>query len=276
MLISKILISETFISEINFLRIRLISFYITSELLASCLEIHADDIEIFQLKALSLNFLRNTSEITDKHTSKLNPCHLSSGEYHIVSKNKNFRKKDLLSDDTIEDEDSLASQSEKKTEVTTHDQATSLIAYVKEISELSNIINDAENNADRNNNQGETTETNDEDEGFEGSISQNLARLFQKAIKAKKRFEKSVKDVKDNDKRVKNQQVRIQVYNAILKHLSNIIRENLCKKTQKARNIFELFSKIGIKKVKGVQFYNANNFSKLTGTQIKNIIAHFA
>ena len=33
---------------------------------------------------------------------------------------------------------------------------------------------------------GETTEINDEDEGSEGSISQNLARLFQKAIKAKK------------------------------------------------------------------------------------------
>ena len=139
-----------------------------------------------------------------------------------------------------------------------------------------------------------TTETNNEDEGSEGSISQNLARLFQKAIKAKKRvtqayqeeihcqyyyaerFEKSVKDVKDNNKRVKDQQSRTQVYNAILKHLSNITRENLRKKTQKARNIFELFSKIGIKKVKRVQSYSVDNISKLTGTQIKSIIAHFA
>ncbi len=96
---------------------------------------------------------------------------------------------------------------------------------------------------------GKTTETNNEDEGSEGSISQNLARLFQKVIKTKKRitqayqeeihcwyyyaewFEKSVKDVKDNDKRIKDQQSRIQVYNAILKHLSNITRENLRKKT---------------------------------------------
>ncbi|CAG8770665.1 1581_t:CDS:2, partial [Funneliformis caledonium] len=52
---------------------------------------------------------------------------LASGEYHIVSKNKDFRKKDTLSDDTIEDEDSLAGQGGKRTEVTTHDQATSPI-----------------------------------------------------------------------------------------------------------------------------------------------------
>ncbi len=69
---------------------------------------------------------------------------------------------------------------------------------------------------------GETTETNNEDEDSESSILQNLAWLFQKAIKAKKyvtqayqekihcwyyyaeRFEKSVKDVKDNNKRVKD------------------------------------------------------------------------
>ena len=140
---------------------------------------------------------------------------------------------------------------------------------------------------------GETTETNNEDEGSESSISQNLAWLFQKAIKAEKRitqayqekihcwyyyaeqFEKSVKNVKDNDKKVKDQQSRTQVYNAILKYLSNITRENLRKKTQKARNIFKLFSKIGIKKVKRIQSYSADNISKLTGTQIKSIIAHF-
>src|SRR4051794_8329541 len=47
----------------------------TSEIPASPLEIHADDTEVFQLKALSLNFLRNTSEIINAHTPKLNPCH---------------------------------------------------------------------------------------------------------------------------------------------------------------------------------------------------------
>ena len=184
----------------------------TSELPASPSEIHADDTEVFQLKALSLNFLRNTSEITDEHIPKLNPCHfcdkeilalplplhsftvlscghiyhriclekhivrsktrsplcpipscispielvneeliLASGEYHMVSKNKDFRKKDPLSDDTIEDEDSFASQREKRTEVTTHDQATSPIAYVEEISKLSDIIDNAKNDDIENN-----------------------------------------------------------------------------------------------------------------------------
>ncbi|CAI2188860.1 2853_t:CDS:2, partial [Funneliformis geosporum] len=49
-----------------------------------------------------------------------------------------------------------------------------------------------------------TTETNNEDEDSEGSISQNLTRLFQKAIKTEKRFKKSVRNIKDNDKRVKD------------------------------------------------------------------------
>ncbi|CAI2193866.1 9981_t:CDS:1, partial [Funneliformis geosporum] len=44
-----------------------------------------------------------------------------------MSKKNDFRKKDTLSDDTIEDEDSLVGQEEKRTEVTTHDQATSPI-----------------------------------------------------------------------------------------------------------------------------------------------------
>ncbi|CAI2194867.1 19061_t:CDS:2, partial [Funneliformis geosporum] len=135
----------------------------TSELPASPSEIHADDTEIFQLKAPLLNFLRNTSEITDEHIPKLNPCHfcdkeilalplhsftvlscehiyhriclekhielaLAFGEYHMVSKNNDFRKKDPLSDDTIEDEDSLVGQEEKRTKVITHDQVINPIA----------------------------------------------------------------------------------------------------------------------------------------------------
>ncbi|CAI2197557.1 12128_t:CDS:1, partial [Funneliformis geosporum] len=138
----------------------------TGKLPASPSKIHVDDIKIFQLKALSLNFLKNTSEITDKYILKLNPCHfcdneipvlslqsftilsyrhiyhriylekhiiqsktrfplclisscispiklireeltLAFGKYHMMSKNKDFRKKDPLSDDTIEDEDFL-------------------------------------------------------------------------------------------------------------------------------------------------------------------------
>ncbi|CAG8528645.1 6200_t:CDS:2 [Funneliformis mosseae] len=187
----------------------------TSELPASPSEIYTDDIEVFQLKALSLNFLKNISEITDEHILKLDPCHfcdkeiltlpllsftvlsyrhiyhriylkkyiiqsetrfslclisscissfelireelaLASGEYYMVSKNKNFRKKDPLSDNTIEDEDSLAGQREKKTEITTHDQVTSPIIYVEEIPELSDIIDSSQIRMDNSTNQ--TTE----------------------------------------------------------------------------------------------------------------------
>ncbi|CAG8727933.1 11619_t:CDS:2, partial [Funneliformis mosseae] len=249
----------------------------TSELPASPSEIHVDNTEVFQLKALSLNFLRNTSEITDEHIPKLNPCHfcdkeilalplplhsftvLSCGhiyhriclEKHIVRLKTRFplcpissciSPIELIREElslASEDEDSLVGQGGKRTEVTTYDQATSLIAYVEEIPELSDIIDDAENDDNGNNNhssqirmdnstnqtteddiantqirssretsprinreqerfrgllhklstpiKGETTETNNEDEGSGGSISQNLARLFQKAIKAEKR-----------------------------------------------------------------------------------------
>ncbi|CAI2188644.1 16463_t:CDS:2, partial [Funneliformis geosporum] len=150
--------------------------------------INDNNTEVFQLKALSLNFLRNTSEITDEHIPKLNSCYFYDKEilalplhsFTVLSlsygKNKDFRKKDPLSDDTIEDEDSLA-----------------------------DIIDDTENNDDDGNNnhsfqirfrgllhelstpiKGKTTETNNDNESSEGSILQNLARLFQKAIKAKK------------------------------------------------------------------------------------------
>ncbi|CAG8679961.1 1938_t:CDS:2 [Funneliformis mosseae] len=131
------LISKIFIPEINFQ--------------ACPSEIHANDTEVFQLKTLSLNFLRNTSEITDEYIPKLNPYHfcdegilalplhsfteliLASGEYHMVFKDKDFRKKDPLSDDTVGnelellldlgliDDEFLANQEKKITKIITHD-----------------------------------------------------------------------------------------------------------------------------------------------------------
>ncbi len=43
-----------------------------SKSLTSLLEIHMDNTKVFQFKALSLNFLKNTSKITDKNILKLN------------------------------------------------------------------------------------------------------------------------------------------------------------------------------------------------------------
>ncbi|CAI2199388.1 3_t:CDS:2, partial [Funneliformis geosporum] len=136
----------------------------TSELLASPSEIHADDTKIFQFKALLLNFLRNTSEITDEHILKLNPCHFCNEDilalplhsfivllcehiYHRICLKKHIvRSKthfplcpisscispiELIREELAlasEDKDSLAGQGGKRIEVTTHDQATSPIA----------------------------------------------------------------------------------------------------------------------------------------------------
>ncbi|CAI2185659.1 16792_t:CDS:2 [Funneliformis geosporum] len=176
----------------------------TSKLPASPSEIYADDIKVFQLKALLLNFLRNTSKITDEHILKLNPYHFCDKEILALLLHS-FTEKLALAFE------------EKRTEVTTHNQAISLIAYVEEIPELSNIIDDTENDDDGNNNHSsqnkvgllhelstpikrETTETNNEDKTYQEEIHYWYY--------CAERFEKSVKDVKDNDKRVKDQQAR--------------------------------------------------------------------
>ncbi|CAG8732005.1 6649_t:CDS:1, partial [Funneliformis caledonium] len=84
---------------------------------------------------------------------------LASGEYHMVFKDKDFRKKGPLSDDTVGgklellldleliDDDSLADQGEKITKTITHDQTTSLTIDVK--SSADNLTNQtAGNNTD--------------------------------------------------------------------------------------------------------------------------------
>ncbi|RIB24717.1 hypothetical protein C2G38_2281654 [Gigaspora rosea] len=110
-----------------------------------------------------------------------------------------------------------------------------------------------------------------------------LARLYQKAIKAEKRvtqayqeeilcwyyyterFEKSVKEITDNIREISDKTARGQVYDTIIPHLTGITKENIRKKTQKARTIFTLFSKIGLQKIKRIQSYSADSISKLTG-----------
>ncbi|CAG8546624.1 11125_t:CDS:2, partial [Gigaspora rosea] len=109
-----------------------------------------------------------------------------------------------------------------------------------------------------------------------------LARLYQKAIKAEKRvtqayqeeilcwyyyterFEKSVKEITDNIREISDKTARGQVYDTIIPHLTGITKENIRKKTQKARTIFTLFSKIGLQKIKRIQSYSADSISKLT------------
>ena len=140
---------------------------------------------------------------------------------------------------------------------------------------------------------GESDEA-DENEIPDGSLSQSLARLYQKAIKAEKRvtyakqgeiwcwyhyaegFEKRVKEITDGENRINDRQARSQVYSEMIVHLPNITKDNLRKKTQKARAIYTLFSKIGVKKIKRTQTYSANTISNLTGTQIQSIVDSFS
>ncbi|RHZ84149.1 hypothetical protein Glove_85g69 [Diversispora epigaea] len=64
---------------------------------------------------------------------------------------------------------------------------------------------------------------------------------------------------------------RTQIYNEMMPYLSGIKREYLRKMTQKAKNIYTLFKGIGIDKI-GLVTYSADAISRLTDTQIQNII----
>ncbi|GES80322.1 hypothetical protein GLOIN_2v1620891 [Rhizophagus clarus] len=55
-----------------------------------------------------------------------------------------------------------------------------------------------------------------------------------------------------------------QVYDFIIQQLPDTKRENLCKQTQRAIKIFNLFEKIGIDKVQYIITYSANSISKIT------------
>ncbi|CAG8575275.1 7666_t:CDS:2 [Ambispora gerdemannii] len=52
-------------------------------------------------------------------------------------------------------------------------------------------------------------------------------------------------------------------------------RENLYKKTYRARKIHELFEKIGVDKIKYIKTYSANSISELSDSQIQIIIDYF-
>ncbi|CAG8587653.1 5505_t:CDS:2 [Diversispora eburnea] len=123
-----------------------------------------------------------------------------------------------------------------------------------------------------------------------GESENSLARLYQKALKAKNRvtqayqeeircwyyyaeeFEKKVMSIRDNDRRIGDQQARTKVYDEIRDHLSGITKDTLRKKTQRARAIYNLFKKIGVKKIKRVHSYSADAIASLTVSQMQTII----
>ncbi|CAG8586125.1 3075_t:CDS:2 [Funneliformis mosseae] len=176
-------------------------------------------------------------------TSKISA---SPSEIHADdTKDKDFRKKGPLSDDTVRSEsellldlglindDSLVSQGEKITKTITHDQITSLTIDVE--SSADNLTNQTARN-NTNNAQiqllresfpkisheqdkvqgllqelsipakGEPEEENDSEEDGE-SISQNLIRLYKK-YQFVESFEKRVKEIMNSNSRLNDQQAR--------------------------------------------------------------------
>ena len=141
---------------------------------------------------------------------------------------------------------------------------------------------------------GEKAENVDEEEDADGSVSQSLARLYQKATRAGLRvtkanqdeilcwykyaegFENRVREIRSQDSSVTDPTARSRAYREVSQHLPGITEANLRKKTQKARNIYKVFVRIGINKIKRVKSYSADAISSLSSTQIQNIIDRFS
>ncbi|RIA80883.1 hypothetical protein C1645_791633, partial [Glomus cerebriforme] len=141
---------------------------------------------------------------------------------------------------------------------------------------------------------GEKAENVDEEEDADGSVSQSLARLYQKATRAGLRvtkanqdeilywykyaegFENRVREIRSQDSSATDPTARSRVYREVTQHLPGITEANLRKKTQKARNIYKVFVRIGTNKIKRVKSFSADAISSLSSTQIQSIIDRFS
>ena len=82
------------------------------------------------------------------------------------------------------------------------------------------------------------------------------------------------KDFMVNNK-VGEKKAKGQVYDFIIKQLPDTKRKTLCRQTQKALRIDDLFEKIGMDKLQYIKTYSADTISKFTDPQIQTIIDHF-
>ncbi|GBB88929.1 hypothetical protein RclHR1_15540008 [Rhizophagus clarus] len=109
----------------------------------------------------------------------------------------------------------------------------------------------------------------------------HLVHLFDKAEKTSRKeklrwyyyseeYEKKIVTLRsEND--ISDQMAKTQIYDEMELYLPGKKREYLRKMTQKAKNIYTLFKGIGIDKI-GVVTFSADAISRLTDTQIQNII----
>ncbi|CAG8771310.1 17295_t:CDS:1 [Cetraspora pellucida] len=90
-----------------------------------------------------------------------------------------------------------------------------------------------------------------------------------------KRFKGMVKDFMINNE-IGEKKAKGQVYDFIIKRIPGTKRKNLCKQTQKALRIYNLFEKIGMDKIQFIKTYSTDTISRFTNLQIQTIIDHFA
>ncbi|CAG8791265.1 20531_t:CDS:2, partial [Gigaspora rosea] len=102
-------------------------------------------------------------------------------------------------------------------------------------------------------------------------ITQDIICLYRNARDAEKDAIKANQNEISWEKKAKG-----QVYNFIIKQVPGIKRKNLCKQTQKALRIYNLFEKIRIDKIQFIKTYSADIISRFTNLQIQAIIDHFA
>ncbi|EXX58176.1 hypothetical protein GLOIN_2v1849049 [Rhizophagus irregularis DAOM 181602=DAOM 197198] len=125
------------------------------------------------------------------------------------------------------------------------------------------------------------------------NILQNLACLIQKAwdvkdeailanqkellcwcsyiVEFNKKITKFMTKYKIGEKKVKG-----MIYDNLIKLLRPGTKRNtLLKQTQKARDIYKLFEKIGIDKIKYITTYSVNSISELSDSQIQTIVDYF-
>ncbi|CAB4441683.1 unnamed protein product [Rhizophagus irregularis] len=120
----------------------------------------------------------------------------------------------------------------------------------------------------------------------------NLACLYQKACDAEKQriranqdeilcwyhyiieFDNQVKNIMKTN-RIGEKKAKGQIYDFIIAQLGTK-RNTLLKQTQRARNIYKLFEKIGIDKIKYITTYSANSISELSDSQIQTIVDYFS
>ncbi|CAG8641503.1 646_t:CDS:2, partial [Paraglomus occultum] len=106
-----------------------------------------------------------------------------------------------------------------------------------------------------------------------GAIEANREETLRWCFYARE-FKSMYKDFMVSNK-VGEKNAKGQVYDFIIKQLPVTKRKTLCKQTQKALRIDNLFEKIGIDKIQYIKTYSADTISKFTNSQIQTIIDHF-